>query len=223
MRAIPYHPDIPTLERVRNAKTPPALDRRTFLTAGIATGVLGGGLVLGMRFADRRDSAGSGAATGRTLAPNAYVRIAPDDTITVSIGKSEMGQGIYTGLAMILAEELDVEPGRVAVELAGADPAWNVPGLPMQFTGGSMSTSSTYQTLREDGARARAMLLAAAADHWRVDAATLRTGNGRVHRGSKSLTYGALADAAARMPVPEKVTLKDPRDFRYLGKPQKRL
>ena len=96
-------------------------------------------------------------------------------------------------------------------------------GLPMQFTGGSMSIYSTYQTLREAGARARAMLLAAAAQHWQVDAATLRTENGRVYRGSKSVTYGSLADAAAQLPVPETVALKDQKDFRYLGKPQPRL
>ena len=102
-------------------------------------------------------------ASGRTLAPNAFVRVAPDDTITVVIGKSEMGQGIYTGLAMALAEELDVDPARVKVEFAGADPAFNVPFMPIQFTGGSMSTSTTYTQLREAGARARAMLLAAAA------------------------------------------------------------
>ena len=97
--------------------------------------------------------------------------MAPDDTVTVVIGKSEMGQGIYTGLAMALAEELDVDPARVQVEFAGADPAFNVPFMPIQFTGGSMSTSTTYMQLREAGARARAMLLAAAAQQWNVDAA----------------------------------------------------
>jgi isoquinoline 1-oxidoreductase beta subunit len=151
------------------------------------------------------------------------VRVAPDDTITVVIGKAEMGQGVYTGLAMALAEELDVDPGRVVVELAGADPAFNVPGMPIQITGGSMSTSTTYTQLREAGARARAMLLAAAAQKWNVDAATLRTENGKIYGASKSLSYGAVADAASELPVPEQVTLKDPAQFRYLGKPQKRL
>ena len=89
---------------------------------------------------------GGAAASGRTLAPNAFVRVAPDDTVTVIIGKAEMGQGIYTGLAMALAEELDVNPARVKVEMAGADPAFNVPFMPMQFTGGSMSTSTTYRS-----------------------------------------------------------------------------
>jgi isoquinoline 1-oxidoreductase beta subunit len=205
-----------------NDKSPAGFDRRTFLTAGVAAGVVGGGLVLGIRYAERR-SAADASANGRSLAPNAFLRVAPDDTVTVIIGKAEMGQGIYTGLAMVLAEELDVDPSRVQVEFAGVDPAFNVPFMPMQLTGGSMTTSTTYTQLREAGARARAMLLAAAAQRWNVDVAELRTENGKVFRGGKSLSYGALADAAAGLAVPEKVTLKEPANFRYLGKPQKRL
>ena len=197
-------------------------DRRTFLTAGVAAGVIGGGLVLGIRYANQRESAGA-AASGRTLAPNAFVRVAPDDTVTIVVGKAEMGQGVYTGLAMVLAEELDVDHKRVVVELGGVDPAFNVPFMPIQITGGSMSTSTTYTQLREAGARARAMLLGAAAQKWNVDVATLRTENGKVLNGSKSASYGALADAASQLPVPEKVALKDPAQFRYIGKPQKRL
>jgi len=204
-------------------KTAATFDRRTFITAGAAAGVIGGGLVLGIRYANRREEAALTGASGRTLAPNAFVRIAPNDTVTIVIGKAEMGQGIYTGLAMALAEELDVDPARVAVELAGADPAFNVPGMPIQITGGSMSTTTTYSQLREAGARARAMLLAAAAQEWNVDVTTLRTENGRIYRGEKSATYGSFADAASQLAVPEKVTLKDPATFRYLGKPQKRL
>ena len=140
---------------------PSRLDRRHFLIGGA---VIGGGLYLGIRFAENRF--GKAAATGANLQPNAFVRVAPDDTVTVIIGKAEMGQGIYTGLAMVVAEELDVDPKRVKVEMAGADPAFNVPGTPLQFTGGSMSTSTTYQPLREAGAKARAMLMAAAAQRW---------------------------------------------------------
>ena len=204
-----------------NDKSPAGFDRRTFLTAGIAAGVVGGGLVLGIRYADKREA--SAVGSGRNFQPNAFVRVAPDNTVTLIIGKSEMGQGIYTGLAMVLAEELDVDPKRVEVEFAGADPAFNVPFMPIQFTGGSMSTSTTYTQLREAGARARAMLLAAAAQRWKVDASELRTEDGKVLLGSRSLSYGALADAAAQLPVPETVSLKDPADFRYLGKPQLRL
>jgi len=196
----------------------PHIDRRNFLIGGT---VIGAGLYLGIRLADSRF--GKTAPTGASLQPNAFVRIAPDDTVTVIIGKAEMGQGVYTGLAMVVAEELDVDPNRVRVEMAGADPAFNVPGTPLQFTGGSMSTSSTYQPLREAGAKARAMLLAAAAQRWKVNAADLRTDDGKVLNGSRSVTYGALADAASQLPEPETVTLKDPANFRYLGKPQKRL
>jgi isoquinoline 1-oxidoreductase beta subunit len=196
-----------------------ATSRRNFLIAGA---VVGGGLYLGIRFADHKFGK-SGTGAGATLQPNAFLRVAPDDTVTVIIGKAEMGQGVYTGLAMVVAEELDVDPKRVKVEMAGADPAFNVPFMPIQFTGGSMSTSTTYPQLREAGARARAMLVAAAALRWEADAAALRTEDGKVFKGSKSLSYGELADAASRLPLPEKVALKDPATFRYLGKPMKRL
>ena len=196
----------------------PRVDRRNFLIAGA---VVGAGLYVGIRFATHKF--GKAPATGDSLQPNAFVRVAPDDRITVVIGKAEMGQGVYTGLAMAVAEELDVDPNRVTVEFAGADPAFNVPGTPLQFTGGSMSTSSTYMQLREAGATARAMLMAAAAQAWGVGVAELRTEDGKVFRGGKSKTYGELADAASKLPVPEKVPLKDPAQFRYLGKPQKRL
>src|SRR3954466_16239809 len=124
------------------------IDRRNFLIGGA---VIGTGLYVGIRFSENRfDTA---PVSKNTFKPNAFLRIAPDDTVTVVIGKSEMGQGIYTGLAMAVAEELDVDPRRVTVEFAGADPAFNVPFMPIQFTGGSMSTSTTYTQLREAGAR----------------------------------------------------------------------
>jgi isoquinoline 1-oxidoreductase beta subunit len=196
---------------------PGSSSRRNFLIAGA---VVGSGLYLGIRFAGNKFGK---TAEGASLQPNAFLRVAPDDSVTVIIGKAEMGQGVYTGLAMVAAEELDVDPRRVKVEMAGADPAFNVPFMPLQFTGGSMSTSSTYPQLREAGATARAMLLAAAAQHWEVTATGLRTEDGRVYNGSKSLTYGELADAASKLPVPDNVPLKNPADFRYLGKPMKRL
>ena len=195
------------------------LDRRSFLIGGA---VIGAGLYVGIRLAQNRFEQGA-AGTGQVFKPNAFLRISPDDTVTVIIGKSEMGQGVYTGLAMAAAEELDIDPARVKVEFAPADPAFNTPFAPVQFTGGSMSTSTTYMPLREAGARARAMLVAAAAKHWKVAPEALRTENGQVFNGDKSLRYGALADAASKEPVPEKVALKDPAQFRYLGKPHKRL
>ncbi len=195
------------------------LDRRSFLIGGA---VIGASLYVGIRLAQNRFDKGH-AGTGQVFKPNAFLRISPDDTVTVIIGKSEMGQGVYTGLAMAAAEELDIDPARVKVEFAPADPAFNVPFAPVQFTGGSMSTSTTYTPMREAGAKARAMLVAAAAKHWNVAPESLRTENGQVFNGGKSLSYGELADAASKEPVPEKVTLKDPAQFRYLGKPHKRL
>jgi len=194
------------------------IDRRHFLIGGV---VIGTGLYVGIRVADKRF--GSGPESKNVFQPNAYLRVAPDNSVTVIIGKSEMGQGIYTGLAMAVAEELDVDPKRVSVEFAGADPAFNVPFAPVQFTGGSMSTSTTYTQLREAGARARAMLLGAAAQRFDVPVGQLRTEDGQVFSGRKSCTYGSLADEAAKQVAPEKVALKDPAQFRYLGKPQKRL
>ncbi len=194
--------------------------RRQFL---IGVGVIGTALVVGARLATRNDKhAGAGRAA---LAPNAFVRVAQDDTVTVTIGKAEMGQGVYTGLAMIVAEELDIDPQRVRVEFAGVDPAFNHPMMPVQFTGGSMSTTSTYEPLRQAGATARAMLLAAAATEWGVDATTLTTHDGRISTadGKQQATYGAFVAAAAALKAPETVVLKDPSAFRYVGKPQNRL
>jgi isoquinoline 1-oxidoreductase beta subunit len=198
------------------------VSRRHFL---IGSGVVGAGLVLGLTLARRGDQAAQSVASGRPLAPNAFLRVAPDETVTVIIGKAEMGQGVYTSLPMVVAEELDIDPRRVRVEFAPVDPAFNHPFLPAQFTGGSMSTNSTYEPLRQAGATARAMLLAAAAQRWGVDATSLTTSDGSV-RGAEAkqrATYGSLASAAAELPVPEKVPVKDSSAFKYIGKPLGRL
>ena len=158
------------------------IDRRNFLIGGA---VIGAGLYVGIRFAENRFEP---RRYGATFQPNAFLRIAPDDTVTVVIGKSEMGQGIYTGLRDGAGRGTRRRsPGRVRVEFAPVDPAFNVPFAPVQFTGGSMSTSTTYMQLREAGARARAMLLGAAARRWNVAAETLRTEDGKVFKGGKSL------------------------------------
>lgn len=155
--------------------------------------------------------------------PHAFVRISSDDVVTVVIGKSEMGQGVYTGLPMVLAEELDVDPRRLRVEFAPVDPAFNHPTLRMQFTGGSNSTLSTFEAVREAGALARSMLVAAAARQWSVAAASLRTDDGVVTDGTRRASYGSLAALAATLPQPERVTLKSRDQFRWIGRPQKRL
>lgn len=165
-------------------------------------------------------------ATETNFQPHAFLRIRSDGHVTIIIGKSEMGQGIYTGLPMVLAEELDIDPKRLTVEFAGVDPAFNHPFLPAQFTGGSMSTNTTYQSLREVGATARAMLITAAAQRWQLPVEQLRTDDGFVlDQAGRKLAYGALAEAAATLPLPDKasLTLKDPTAFRYIGKSQPRL
>ncbi len=200
--------------------------RRHFL---IGLGVVGAGTAAGIYVAPdllARSPAGRAAVAAPVdFQPHAFVRISSDDSITVIIGKSEMGQGIYTGIPMVLAEELDVNPQRLEVEIAGVDPVFNHPFMPAQFTGGSMSQFTTYEALRQVGATARHMLVATAAARWNVDPALLRTEEGVVTDGARRASYGSLAEAASKLPVPAKeaVRLKDPKDFRYIGKPQKRL
>jgi isoquinoline 1-oxidoreductase beta subunit len=205
-------------------KPAPNIGRRHFL---IGAAVVGAGLYVGFRVADQRGGTGaaaSGPGGAANFAPNAFVRIGADDTITVLIGKSEMGQGVYTGLPMVLAEELDVNPAHVKVEFAPVDRAYYMPWAPAQLTGGSSSTNTTYQQLRQAGATARAMLIAAAAGQWQVDAAKLGTsGDGAVTHGDRRLRYGELVEAAAKLEPPKTVALKDPSSFRYIGKRVPRL
>lgn len=196
--------------------------RRMFITG---SGVIAAGLAVPWYVAGRWPHATSPGplAHGPGLSPNAFVHIAPDDTVTVWLGKSEMGQGVYTGLTQILAEELDYDPRRIRVEFAPVDVAFNHPAMPMQFTGGSMSINSSYESLRKAGATARAMLLAAAAERWGVAADTLRTEDGIVLGEGQRAKYGELAEAAARFRPPREVALKDPAQFRYIGRPLRRL
>ena len=171
-------------------------------------------------------------ATGRALAaepataftPNAYLRITPDNRITVTCGSAEMGQGVHTAIPMLLAEDLDADWNLVSVVQAPADKAYNNPMFGMQATGGSTTVRAHWEPLRKAGAAARAMLVAAAAQQWKVDPSTLRTAKSRViGPGGKSLTYGALAAAASTQTPPENPVLKDAKDFKILGKPLKRL
>ncbi len=158
---------------------------------------------------------------------NAYVRVAPDGTVTLRMGASEMGQGVYTSLPMILAEELDADFARVRVESAPADRAYqhlnvDYPGS-SQVTGGSLSVRGYWAALREAGAAAREMLVAAAASRWGVSAADCVTGAGTVRSGDKSATYAELAAEAALLPAPSKPRLKDPSQFKLLGTSPQRL
>ncbi|MFC3108972.1 molybdopterin cofactor-binding domain-containing protein [Undibacterium arcticum] len=201
------------------------ISRRAFLQVAAGTG---GGLVaafcLPMVFT-RGAMAAPAASTASGLQPNAFVRITPDNWVTVTVGHSELGQGALTAISMMVAEELDADWKRVRWEQAPADPAYNQPIFHTQITGGSMSTGSRYDQQRQAGAAVRAILVAAAAKRWGVDAASLRTESSKViHPASKrSATYGELASEAVGMPVPDKPKLKDPKDFKIIGKPQIRL
>lgn len=197
--------------------------RREFLKTGAT---LGAGLTIAfyLPVGAARMMASQGA--GKPFAPNAFIRIAPDDTVTVIVKHLEMGQGVNTGLPTLVAEELDVPWENIRVEAAPADAKLynNLLWGPMQGTGGSTAIANSFEQLRRAGATARAMLIAAAADNWKVDANTLATQDGLVlHRPSgRKASYGQLAEKAATMPQPAEVQLKSPKDFKYIGKQFKR-
>ncbi len=196
-----------------------AQSRRDFLKVSLAAG---GGMLLAFPF---------GRAMAQTpakyvLRPEAFVRIDPDGHVTLTIPQEEMGQGVYTSLSQLLAEELDV--GLDQVTPVPAPPSDTIYGSPMgggQGTGGSTSIRAFYTALRQVGASARAMLVQAAAAQWHVDAASLRTENGQVIDDvhNRKLGYGALAAAAAKLPAPQNPTLKADKDFKLIGKSVKRF
>ncbi|MET0289045.1 MAG: molybdopterin cofactor-binding domain-containing protein, partial [Pseudoxanthomonas sp.] len=157
-----------------NAVSQPS--RRKFLKAST---ILGGGLVIGFVVPGaRRFAQAQGAAADAAFAPNAYLRLAPDDTVTVLLSHAEMGQGIWTTLPMLIAEELDADWSRIRVEHGPVDQAYNSPVFGMQGTGGSTSTWSEFDRYRQAGAAARAMLLQAASKRLGVPVAQLKTESG---------------------------------------------
>src|ERR1041385_2946517 len=195
------------------------VSRREFLET---TGAAGAGLVIGFHLPPGGRFAAAAAAP---FAPNAWLRISPDNSVLIVVDRSEMGQGVTTALPMLIAEELDADWTRVKIEFAPADKAYTNPMFGMQGTGGSTSVRAAYTPLRKAGAAAREMLVAAACQTWAVDRVDCRTERGAViHTGSKRrLTYGQLAAKAASLPVPENPTLKEPQDWKILGTRVKRL
>ena len=191
--------------------------------------LLKGGAALTVSFAlplaaTRTALAQPAAAQSNTFAPNAWLRITPDNKVTVVCGSAEMGQGVLTAIPMMVAEELDADWALVSVEQAPVDAAYNNPMFGMQATGGSTTVRAHWTPVRQAGAAARQMLVAAAARQWGVDAASLRTERGQViGPGGRKASYGSLVEAAAKEPVPEKPALKDRKDFRIMGKPTRRL
>ncbi|MDD5170376.1 MAG: molybdopterin-dependent oxidoreductase, partial [Syntrophales bacterium] len=198
------------------------IDRRDFMKTGLA---VGGGLILGIFLSFRIRPGKAEARPVGPFMPNAFIRIGTDDSVTLIINKSEMGQGVYTALPMLIAEELECDWKRISLEAAPVNPAYNHTqwGV-MQGTGGSSSIVSEWERMRKVGAAAREMLLAAAAAIWQVDKATCQAENGRVvHESGRSATFGELAAKAADMPVPKDVPLKDPGRFKLIGQPLRRL
>src|SRR5688572_24007925 len=185
---------IPTKQRSNGGSmnAVPRLSRRDFLKTSV---VMGGGLVLAFvipgakRFAFANQAADGTAA----FAPNAFLRIGSDDTVTVLIAHSEMGQGIWTALPMLIAEDLDADWSKIKVEHAPAAPTYAHTGFGMQMTGGSSSTWSEFDRYRQAGAAARALLMQAAATRFNVPLDQVRTENGEIIAGTNRVRYGALA------------------------------
>ena len=193
--------------------------RREFLKTGAA---VGGGLILGVALPDSLLRPAGAQAT--TSMPNAWVRIGSDNSITILSARSEMGQGVYTAMPTLVAEELEVDLKKIKVEIAPAAEPYINTMLGGQITGGSTSVAEGYDKLRIAGAQARTMLVQAAAQKWGVDESACRAQDGTVQGpGGKTATYGELAEAAAKLPVPKDVKLKDHKDSRYVGKPINRL
>jgi len=200
--------------------------RRGFIRgAGIAAG-----LVVAFRFTARTVRAAGGdapagpGAPADPLAPNGFVRVAPDGIVTIVINHAEMGQGIITALPMLVAEEMDADWSKMRTEFAPVNQAYNHTLFGMQMTGGSTSTWTEYDRMRGVGATTRAMLVGAAAEEWAVPPSECRTESGYVlHGDGRRLGYGALAERAARLAVPATVSLKNPRDFKLIGTPVLRI
>jgi isoquinoline 1-oxidoreductase subunit beta len=210
-------------------KRPAEFTRREFLSA---TAAAGGGLVLALalpRAGTARTvpaAAVPGAVDGAALPGiqvNAWLKIARDNSITIIVDRSEMGQGVYTALPMLLAEELEVDFNVIRIVAAPVGDAYVSPGNGGQITGTSNSVQESWDKLRSAGATARTMLISAAARRWRVDPAQCRVKNGTVIGPSATLTYGELADSAAKLPQPKDVKLKPKTNFQIIGKSRPRI
>ncbi|WP_449440261.1 molybdopterin cofactor-binding domain-containing protein [Pseudomonas migulae] len=200
------------------------LSRRGFLKG---SALLGGGLVVAFVIPGAHRFAMGAENQGNVFAPNAFLRIGNDNSVTVLLGHSEMGQGIWTGLTMLIAEELDADWSKIRVEHSPASAAdYGLAGFGgMQITGGSTSTWMEFDRYRQAGAAARLMLVEAAAKRFNVAPSSIRTESGVVIAGDQRATYGELADDAGQLPVPApaSITFKEAKDWKVIGKPTKRL
>jgi isoquinoline 1-oxidoreductase subunit beta len=210
------------LEKLAIENVTPTTSRRLLLKGSLAAGFTLA-FRLPLRAADEMDYPAKGAGD---FAPNAFIRIDHSGKTTLTMPQVEMGQGIYTAISQVLAEELDADFSRVALEHAPpSDALYGNPWFRIQVTGNSNSIRAFWKPLRTAGAAARAMLVRAAADQWQVDPAGCSAANGTVtHAASgRTLSYGDLVDAAGQLPVPSSPPLKEPKNFTLIGKSLKRL
>ena len=196
------------------------LDRRTFLKTGAAAG---GGLVVACYV--RVLSAQEQKPKPEPIAPFAYIKIASDEKVTIVANHSEMGQGVYTSLPMLLNEELEADWSKIRVEAAPVDAIYNHPIFGIQMTGGSTTTAAEWDHYRKLGAAGRMVLVEAAAQKWNVPASSCHVEKGFVIHAatSRKASYGSLVDAASKLPVPADIPLKEPKNFTLIGKPTRRL
>ncbi len=193
--------------------------RRDFLKV---SGSVAGGLALGFYMPGRHNVA-LAADAAATASPNAWVKIAPDNTITIMVARSEMGQDVYTSMPILVAEELEVDLNKVKIEFAPPAEVYINALLGGQLTGGSTSVRDAWEKLRKAGASARMMLVAAAASEWGVDASQVKASNGMLTGpGGKKATYGQLAMKAASVEVPKDVALKPSSQFKLIGNAKQR-
>ena len=198
--------------------------RRNFLKL-TATAAIGGGLTLAFGLAARGEIRDT-LTTDAPFAPNAFLRIDRTGKVTIVMPFIEMGQGTYTSIPMLIAEELEIDVDKVAIEHSPPDDKIYVnPLIGIQMTGGSTAIRASYIPLRRAGSTARVMLVTAAAQSWNVDPSTCHAAKGVVVHGptGRQLGYGELVDAAAKLPVPEKVAIKEPAEFKLIGTPHRRL
>lgn len=197
------------------------LNRRSFLRV---SSVAAGGLLVSLYLDLPALAQETPAPPPKVYPPDAFVHIRPDGKILITVNRLEFGQGVQTSLPMILADEMDADWSQVVAELAPAAEVYKDPVFGIQMVGGSGSIAHSFQQYRELGAKTRAMLVAAAADGWKVSADQCRTENSVVYGpNGKSSRYAELANSASRRPVPEKVALKNPSQFRLIGKKVPRL
>ncbi len=197
------------------------LNRRDFIAVSASAT---GGLLVSLYLDLPTSAQDAPRSAAVTYPPAAFVDIKPDGQIVIQVNRIDIGQGVLTALPLLLADEMDADWSRVVAELAPAADIYRDPLYGLQMVGGSGSIAHSYQQYRELGAKTRAMLVASAAERWKVTPGQCRTENSVVHGpGGQSATYGELAADAARMPVPATVRLKNPSDLHLVGKPVRRL